>query len=323
MTSRRTLLKLGLMTTVMGKTMQTQGATTTGQAAPARGMQVPYSAGRDLPGIRVPDLACDCHHHIYDPVRHPYVPQDVRNQPPATVDAYRMLQRRLGLTRNVIVQPSAYGVDNACTLAALEAMGAAARAVVVLAPSVADAELAAMHRLGVRGIRFNIATGASRDPEAILKLAQRVHELGWHAQFWMAADDTAQMEGLLQRLPCPVVFDHRGHLPPSQGTAHPAFGLICRLLDRGRAWVKLSGLYLDSGASGPGYADTVAVGRAFVDVAPERMVWGTDWPHPSVFSERQAWPDDAAMLTLLAEQAPDETVRNRILVDNPAKLYGF
>lgn len=303
--------------------MQSQGATTTGPAAVSPGMQVPYSAGRELPRIHVPDDACDCHHHIYDPVRYPYVPQDVRNQPPATVDAYRMLQRKLGLKRNVIVQPSAYGFDNACTLAALKDMGAAARAVVVIAPSIGDAELEAMHGLGVRGIRFNIATGASRDPDAILKLAQRVHALGWHAQFWMSANDTVQMEGFLQKLPCPIVFDHRGHLPPPAGASHPAFKLICSLLDQGKAWVKLSGLYLDTGVSGPSYADTVAVGRAFVDVAPERMVWGTDWPHPSVFSERQAWPDDAVMLNLLAEQAPDESVRHRILVDNPAKLYGF
>ena len=128
-------------------------------------IQVPYSSGRQVPSIKIPPLACDCHHHIYDPVRFPYLPTDTRNQPPATVDAYRLLQQRLGLTRNVIVTPSAYGFDNSCTLDALKQMGSKARAEVVVDTSITDAELKRMHSLGVRGIRFNIATGASNDSE--------------------------------------------------------------------------------------------------------------------------------------------------------------
>lgn len=292
-------------------------------AVAEEGIQVPYSSGRRYPKIRVPENACDCHHHIYDPVRFAYVPEDVRNQPPAGVDAYRLLQKRLGTTRSVIVQPSAYGFDNACTLDALKQMGASARAVVVVNESISDGELDAMHALGVRGIRFNIATGASKDRGPIMNLAQRVHAFGWHVQFWMSAADTVAMESFLQRLPNQIVFDHRGHIPQPEGVAHPAFKVICGLLEKGRAWVKLSGLYQDTKVGEPGYADTVKVGKAFVDAAPERMLWGTDWPHPSIFSERKPWPDDANMLDLLAEQAPDETVRHRILVENPATLYGF
>jgi predicted TIM-barrel fold metal-dependent hydrolase len=286
-------------------------------------MQVPYSAGREAPTIHVPADACDCHHHIYDPVRFPYVPEDVRNQPPATVDAYRMLQQRLGLTRSVIVQPSAYGTDNRCTLAALEQMGPDARGVAVVDSTIGDAELDTMHRLGVRGIRFNVATGGSRDRKAIVSLSHRVNERGWHLQFWVNADDAVQMSALFDELPSPIVFDHRGHLPQPAGAAHPAFRLIARLIDKGRTWVKLSGLYIDTSLGEPTYADTVKVGRAFVELAPERVVWGTDWPHPSVFSERKPWPDDARMLDLLAEQAPAPAVVQRILVTNPAKLYGF
>lgn len=305
-----------------GHIVQSQAAAA-GKAVSPVGIQVPYSAGRGVPQIAMPRDACDCHHHIYDPVNFAYVPEDVRNQPPATVDAYQLLQKRLGVTRSVIVQPSAYGTNNACTLAALEKIGSAARAVVVIDQSVSDVELQSMRDLGVRGIRFNIAAGASRDAENILALSRRVHELGWHVQFWMSALDTVHMESVLAQIPNQIVFDHRGHLPQPEGVDHPAFQVICKLLNQGKAWMKLSGLYLDSKVSGPTYTDTVKVGRAFVQTAPERMLWGTDWPHPSVFSERMPWPDDASMLSLLAEQAPDEAVRHRILVQNPEALYGF
>lgn len=289
----------------------------------AAGLQVPYCAGRRFPTLPVPANACDCHHHIYEPVRYPYVPEDVRNQPPAGVDAYRLLQKRLGTTRNVIVQPSAYGFDNTCTLDALRQMGDSARGIVVINDTISDSELEAMHVLGVRGIRFNIANGGAKDRDAMMRLAQRVQPLGWHVQFWMSATDTVELEPFLSELPTPIVFDHRGHIPQPEGAAHPAFKAICQLIDQGKAWVKLSGLYHDTQAGDPTYADTVAVGKAFADFAPERMVWGTDWPHPSIFSERKPWPDDAAMLDLLAEQAPDEKTRQRILVTNPEILYGF
>lgn len=286
-------------------------------------IQVSYSSGRQRPKIEVPSNACDCHHHIYDPVRFPYLPTDVRNQPPATVDMYRLLQKKLGLTRNVIVTPSAYGTDNRCTLEGLRDMGKNARAVVVVSGDISDAELLEMHEAGVRGVRFNIATGGSDDREEISRLAWRINEYGWHILFWMSARHTVEMADFLASLPCDAVFDHRGHLPQPEGTRHPAFKVICGLIDKGRAWVKLSGLYIDSESGDPGYADTVQVGREYASFAPERLLWGTDWPHPTVFSGRMPWPDDARMLDLLADQAPDKAVLRLILVDNPAKLYGF
>lgn len=326
MLNRRTFLKgAGLTMVALSTGMSVNSALSSPSVSVTslNGIQVPYSAGRQKPTIKVPNNACDCHHHIYDPVRFPYVPTDVRNQPPATVDAYRLLQKRLGLVRNVIVTPSAYGTDNRCTLDALQQMGANARGVAVVDNNITNAELQKMHNLGVRGIRFNISTGGSNDRDMILSLSQRINELGWHVQFWMSANDTVRMEDFLLSLPSPIVFDHRGHLPQPEGTNHPAFRIICNLIDKGKTWVKLSGLYLDTKAGEPAYADTVQVGQAYVKYAPERMVWGTDWPHPTVFSERKPWPDDANMLDLLAEQAPDELVRNRILVDNPAALYSF
>lgn len=322
MLSRRALLKGGISLILASSAAHVRAAAT-GDARAAKGFQVPYSAGRDLPSINVPADACDCHHHIYDPVRFPYVPSDVRNQPPATVDAYRLLQKRLGTTRSVIVQPSAYGTDNACTLDALRQLGANARAVVVVDRAISEKRLEAMHREGVRGVRFNISTGASKDRDGIRDVAAKVANFGWHLHFWMSANDTVEMESFLHQLPNQIVFDHRGHIPQPEGVSHPAFRVICGLVEKNRAWVKLSGLYQDSAAGEPGYADTVKVGRAFVRFAPERMVWGSDWPHPSIFSERKPWPDDVNMLNLLADQAPDESTRTRILVDNPARLYGF
>lgn len=289
------------------------------------GVEAPCSTGKTPPAIKIPENACDAHHHVYDPARFPYSPEDVRNQPPATVEGYRLLQKRLKLTRNVIVQASSYGFDNACTLDALRQMGKNARAVVVIDEGATDAELNEMNELGVRGVRFNFNTpaGAPQDCSKILNIACRVHALGWHVQFWMSARDTAAMADFLPRLPNPVVFDHRAHLPQPEGIRHPAFSVVCKLIDDGKAWVKLSGLYHGSRRGEPDYADSVEVGRAFVKFAPERMLWGTDWPHPSIFSEKKPWPDDALMLDLLAEQAPDEAVRNKILVENPEKLYGF
>jgi D-galactarolactone isomerase len=150
-------------------------------------------------------------------------------------------------------------------------------------------------------------------------LAKRVHGFGWHVQLHMLADQIAAHEALLRRLPTPIVIDHLGRLPQPAGIAHPAFAVIRRLLDQGRTWIKLTGAYLNTQVGPPGYADTLPIARAYVEAAPERMVWGSDWPHPT----EQHKPDDAALLDLLADWAPDESQRQRILVDNPARLYGF
>ena len=323
MVSRRSVLKSGASLLMLGAAT---GRLAEAQAAepPSRSaLQVPYSSGRQIPGIEVPENACDCHHHIYDPIRFPYAPDDVRNQPPATVEAYRLLQRKLGLKRNVIIQPSAYGTDNECLLDALRQIGSQARGVVVVDRNITEKELDAMHRAGVRGVRFNIATGASKDRSAMSEIVAKIANFGWHAHFWMGAKDTIEKASYLQQLPVKVVFDHRGHIPQPEGIDHPVFKVICDLIQKDRAWVKLSGIYQDSAVGEPNYADTVKVGRAFVQCAPERMVWGSDWPHPSIFSERKPYPDDTRQLNLLAEQAPDAATRQRILVDNPAVLYGF
>lgn len=285
-------------------------------------IQVPFSTGRNVPKVEVPADACDCHHHIYDPVRFAYQPTDVRNQPPSTVDCYRLLQKRLGIYRNVIIQPSAYGRDNRCTLDALRQMGKEnTRAVVVIDDSIRDEELKSMNELGVRGIRFNINCGGSDDMDLVRRLAERIAPMNWSICFWMSPDITVAMERLLSDLPCEIIFDHRGHIPAEDGAAHPAVHVISRMLKENKAWVKLSGLYHDSNCEN--YEDTIAIGKIYVGANPNRVLWGTDWPHPSCYSKREPMPNDADLLDALMLQAGTEENFQKILVDNPVKLFGF
>lgn len=287
------------------------------------GCLVPHSAGSHIPAITIPGNACDCHHHIYDPLRFPYHPEDRRGQPPATVQDYRKLQTRLGTTRNVIVTPSAYGTDNRCTLDALQQMGPHSRAVVVVEQTVTKAELSYMHDIGVRGIRFNISTGAPKNFALIQSLAERIADLGWHIQFWMKADDTVEMSELLKNLACPIVFDHFGGIPLSIGIKHPAFEIMRSLLQQGKAWVKLSGVYHLSLEGPPDYSDSLSLAKAFIDIASEHVIWGSDWPHPSLYSAGKPMPNDADLIELLVKQASNQDLLHKILVDNPARLYDF
>jgi predicted TIM-barrel fold metal-dependent hydrolase len=271
--------------------------------------------------LKVPPRATDCHYHIYDS-RYPADPKAVLRPGDASVADYRMLQKRIGTIRGVIVQPSTYGLDNSLLLESIRQSGIdSTRGVAVVNTGVTDAELKRLHGAGVRGIRFNLVQAGATSPDMLEPLSKRVAALGWHIQVNAAADRIAALKDLWNRSACPVVFDHLGHLPQPQGTGHPAFGVICGLLQRGKAWVKLSGFYADSRVGPPTYADSVAVARAYAGEAPERLVWGSDWPHPT--EKDDAKPDDALLLDLLAGSVPGEAARNRILTDNPARLYGF
>jgi len=278
--------------------------------------QVKWSGGTARPRLAAPANAADCHHHIYDS-RFPEDPKAVLHPPEALVEDYRALQKRLGTSRSVIVQPSTYGTDNRCTLAALAALGRSARAVAVVNDTVTDAELKRLDGLGVRGIRFNLSQAGATTPEMIEPLAKRVAHLGWHLQINAPADRILELMPALERVPTPLVFDHLAHIP---GPDHALFAKVRALLDKNRAWIKLSGAYIDSKVGEPTYSDRSAIARAFVSAAPERLVWGSDWPHPT---EPSVKPDDAVLFDLLEEWAPDDRVRRRILVENPQRLYGF
>jgi predicted TIM-barrel fold metal-dependent hydrolase len=223
----------------------------------------------------------------------------------------------------VVIQPAAYGTDNRVTVAAVEQLGLAnARGVAVVHPGVRDAELAAMHNGGIRGLRFTQydPKTAVTSREMIEPLAQRVAEMGWHVQLHLRGEQIVEMAELIERLPCTLVFDHMARLPQPEGAHHPAFEVVKRLLLDGRAWLKLSGAYLDTRTGSPRYADVTRVAREYVKLAPDRLLWGSDWPHPT---ERDVKPDDAVLFDLLQEWALDEDTRRKILVDNPARLYGF
>jgi len=280
---------------------------------------VPYSSGTEAPKLKAPANACDCHMHIYDS-RFPVAPTATLRPPNALPSDYRLLQKRIGTTRNVIVQPSTYGTDNSCTLDAMAQIGPTARAVAVVDTSVSDAELQRLAGLGVRGIRFNLVQAGATTVDMIEPLSARVNELGWHIQIHMLGDQIVQIEGLLQRLSSPIVFDHMGRIPLPDGVNHPAFRVISKLIGQGRTWIKLSGAYMATKVGPPTYADVAPLAQAYIHAAPERMVWATDWPHPTM---KEAKPDDAILLGLLAEWAPNEPTRHRILVENPEVLYGF
>ena len=290
-------------------------------AASSTENQAPNSSGSEAPRLKAPANACDCHIHIYDD-RFPPPGPTKRLVTNARVEEYRLLKKRIGTTRTVVVTPSPYATDNRVTLSGVSQLGPSnARGIAVVHPDITDAELKKMADGGIRGIRFTLfdPTTAVTNFEMIEPLAKRVNDLGWHVQLHFRGDQIVEREDLLKRIASPIVFDHMGRLPQPDGVQYPAFQVICRLIDKGRTWVKLSGAYQDTKVGPPTYADVTRVAQALVKYAPERMVWGSDWPHPT---EKEK-PNDALLFDLLAEWAPDEATRRRILVDNPAVLYCF
>lgn len=279
-------------------------------------LEVPNSNGVEPPATPVPAGATDCHHHIFD-LRFPKLTGKPMRAV-GTADDYQRLKRRLGLSRSVVVAPASYGDDNACLLDALDRLGDAARGVAIAAPGVSDRELDALHARRVRGIRLYLEKGVPPTGEEMLTLGRRLADRGWHIEIMPSrAEKLMAAEDVLARLACRVVIDHLGYIPQPGGETHPGFATLVRLIGRGNTYVKLSGVYFTSKTGYPGYADVDPLARELVRTAPERMLWGTDWPH----SGEKTKPDDAKLLDQLARWAPDDGVRRRVLVDNPAQLY--
>jgi predicted TIM-barrel fold metal-dependent hydrolase len=287
-------------------------------ASDVHAQTVPWSAGTEPPKLKAPANACDCHMHIYN-ARFPVAANATLKPADALVPDYRLLQKRIGTTRNVIVTPSTYGTDNSATLDGMAQLGATVRGVAVVDTGVTDEELKRLHGVGMRGTRFNLVQAGATTVEMLEPLSKRVHDLGWHIQINAKPELIVEIEALLLRLPSPLVFDHMAHIPRDVGVEHPSYKTMSKLIDKGRTWVKLSGAYQDTKVGPPTYADATPIAQAYVKAAPERMVWGSDWPHPTEKDK----PNDAILFDLLAQWVPDEATRNRILVQNPEALYGF
>jgi D-galactarolactone isomerase len=265
-----------------------------------------------------PPCACDTHMHIYDS-RYTVAPASILRPPDATVDAYRQVQTRLGLQRVVVVQPSTYGFDNSCTVDAVAELDGNARAVVVVDNQVTDVELDRLTRLGARGARFHMLPGGAVPWEMMHTVAERIAEHGWHIQLQMNGRDLIDRVDALVALATPVVVDHVGRYMPPVKPDDDRFRVLLRLIDTERCWVKLSAPYESATDTTHEYRAVTRLVHALVDHAPDRMLWATNWPHPG-----QEDPPSLADLSRLAfEWMPDASVRQRILVDNPAQLYHF
>lgn len=265
-----------------------------------------------------PPGACDTHMHIYEPG---YELRKEASHPsqPATLNHYLEIQNRLELTRTVIVQPSGYGTDNTCTLEAMAKLGKTARGVAIVDPAAPEAELERLTQRGMRGIRYHMRGGVL-SWDTLPRMAARVAAFGWHVQLQCESKELGEREEMLAKLPCELVIDHMGRFDAETPENDTSWRVLLKFLASGRCWVKLSGPYYGSKSGPPNYEDKARIAKALVKTAPERMLWASNWPHPS-FTKN--FPDEGKLLDALADWTQDEVLRTRILVTNPTILYGF
>lgn len=275
---------------------------------------------------RLPANSTDCHCHVYEnPVHYPLIEQRSYTPAAASLEQYQAMCEAIGIGRTVQVSASVYGADNRLTLDVIARLGQArARGVAGLRPDVAAGELAALHEAGMRGVRVSTHVKGYGGTEAIGVLAGLVRPFGWHVQVHVQhADELVALENDLLRLPVPVVFDHMGGVRGGEGPGNPGFQAMLRLLKaRDDCWTKISSWYRRSDAGPPGYEDMRPVVEALLQARPDRLVFGTNWPHPALFAPDEV-PDDADLVDMFCDWVGDEATIERILVDNPARLYGF
>jgi 2-pyrone-4,6-dicarboxylate lactonase len=269
-----------------------------------------------------PPGACDAHCHIFGPAaRFPFAPDRTYTPPDSGYDDFVRLQQRLGLSRAVFVQASCHGTDNSAMVDALVRGAGRFAGVAMVDDTFTDADLGALHDAGVRAVRFNFVAhlGGAPEMDEFWRIVGRVAPLGWHVVLHFDAVDLPAYGDVLDRLPVPFVIDHLARIDAAAGLDQEPFVRLIELLDDDRVWVKVSGAERLSAAAPPDYADVVPFARTVIERAPDRVLWGTDWPHPNV----KQMPDDGDLVDVLAAFAPDETTRTRILVDNPTRLYDF
>jgi predicted TIM-barrel fold metal-dependent hydrolase len=322
--TRRDFVKQGVMVSAAVSTRQPRG---TRESASQPSTRVNF---------KVPAGACDCHTHIFgDPARFPFSPGRTYTPEPASVDELRKLHQALHIGRVVIIHPSVYGTDNACTLEALRQLAPNARGVAVIDDHTTEAALGEMDRNGIRGVRINLATAGQTDPEVGRRRFEaaiaRVSNRKWHIQMYTQLSVIEAMQKEIAASPVPVVFDHFGGAQAAPGLAQQGFDVLLDLVRTGRAYVKLSAPYRSSNAA-PDYADMSPLAQALIRANVHRVLWGTDWPHPDTSQVSGRKPtdisplrqiDDGRVFNQFALWAPDAADRRTILVDNPEFLYGF
>ena len=272
------------------------------------------------PKTSAPPGAIDAHAHVFGPLEQfPYVAERGYTPPEASLAQWFAMHQALGIERGVLVQPSVHGTDNRAMLAAMAEAGQRLRGVAAVEAEVSDAVLSALNAAGVRAIRFNLQFTGGVALDAMAALAARVVGLGWHLQFLMDARDLVEVGPQLQQLPTDIVIDHIGFMPASSGVEHPGFQAFVELVRSGKCWAKLSGPYRGS-EEHPPYDDVAPYAQTLIAARPDRIIWGTDWPHPALDGPM---PNDGDLFDLLAVWEPDEARRRAILVDNPERLFGF
>ncbi len=282
----------------------------------------------------VPEGACDCHVHTFDPQHFPYSATRPYTPEAVSVDELRALHRALHISRVIVVQTTVYGTDNAGVLDAMKKLGARSRGVAVIDDKIPDSALDEMDRAGIRGIRLNLETAGQTDPEIgrrrFQSAVERIKGRKWHIQIYARLSVIDGIKDLVAAAPMPVVFDHFAGTQASLGVDQPGFSSLLGLLKTGKAYVKISAPYRSSTLA-PDYPDVVPIAKALVAANPQRILWGSDWPHPGLpvpgRSLAEITPffkiDDGHILNLLPTWVPDAATRKTILVENPAKLYGF
>ena len=277
------------------------------------------------PAFVMPSGTIDCHAHIFGPAeRYPFSPKRGYTPPEASLANYRTLHRVLGgIERAVLTQPSVYGTDNSCMMDVLDAVGDAYRAIVAVDSDVTDRELEALHERGARGVRVNLADKGGNPFEnmrAVQEFTERLKHLGWHLEVLVHVDEVDNLRATMNGMAVDVSFGHLGYMRTGQGLDHRGFQEFLDLLRDGKCWVKLTGTYRITTSPQTPYHDVTPFAQALIEANEDRVVWGTDWPHPTFKGQM---PNDGALLDQLAAWAPDEALRRKILVTNAEALYGF
>ncbi len=295
------------------------------QATAAAPLCLAFDANTRRPELKLPPGATDCHAHICGPAaRYGYFAERIYTPPDSLLADYRKMLDTLGVERAVLVQPSVYGTDNSAMLDAMLADPTRLRGVAVVADDVGADELDRLHAAGVRGVRVNIVDVKDRKSgtlplPALTKLAMKIAPLGWHMEFLMHVDEFPDLDRMLADFPVETVYGHLGYMKTDHGTGNPGFHALLRMMQAGRAWVKLTGPYRISAQPMP-HADTNEYAHELLKAAPQQVIWGTDWPHVMV---KGAMPNDGDICDLLSAWIADPALRKQVLVDNPARLYGF